>query len=159
MTPSLHPECFLGFRRCTWSNTPVLQSHIRGRGLTSLPQPQGCSLLSLFWHEHRPLPSAPHPDPTTPPAAPGPRTHPMPGGTCRGWLSPVPALPGSLAPQNPPPEPQLCSCGPGEAKPLPQQGWGRAGHHAWCSQGVTRIAPVEVRPVPKTMESPSTRGP
>lgn len=83
----------------------------------------------------------------------------MPSRRCHGCLSPVPALPGSLSPWNPGLEPQPCSCGPGEAKPLPQQGWGWAGHYLVLTVAITRIVPVEVQQVHKTMENSSTRGP
>lgn len=78
----------------------------------------------------------------------------MPSRRCHGCLSPVPALPGSLSPWNPGPEPQPCSCGPGEAKPLPQQGWGRAGQYLVLTVAVTRIVPVEVQQVHKTWRTP-----
>lgn len=116
------------FRRWTWSNISLLQSHIWGRGLTSLPQPEGCSLLSLFWQEHQPLPSAPYPYPSTSPAVPSHGHIPCQAGdagsalglhSLGAWHHGTLLLNHSSA--------HVC-------QERPRQGWGWAGHCAWCSR-------------------------
>lgn len=139
------------------------------------------SAVSLFWQERQPLPLAPYPDSTRPPASPRPWTlavsptaPPCQAGDAMGGSALCQHLPRGLrstAPCSPPAEPHLCLCGPAQANPLPppRLGTGRTcsvpGSWAVPSSitvlsallvGVARVVPAEVA---ETMESSSARGP